>query len=105
MITPHKRKQLYKSLEKMNPTPESVVRLRNHYEIMAIRWIAMAWMIISFGALSIGLYIYWLFDPTALSVAYDRAWILCVASICSFTLSLPLLFVARSNYNAKRRVK
>ena len=105
MITPWEKKKLYKAIEKMNPTPESVVWLRNHYEIMAVRWIMMSWMIITMGIMFLGFYIYWLFDPTALTVTYDRGWMLGLFGTCSFVLSLPLLFFARSNYNAKRKVK
>lgn len=105
MLTPNKKRKLKKAIEKMNPTPEQTKVLRNHYEIYTMRWMMMGAMMVAIGFLFLGLYIYWIFDPSVLTIAFERGWVLCVSSICWLVISLPLLLVARHNDNAKRKVR
>ena len=104
MITPRRRKQLNKAIEKMNPTPESVQALRNHYEIYTFRHMTTASLPIGMGFVFLGFYIVSITTPF-LDVAYGREWVFGVSGVTSLLLGLPFLLVARSNNNANRRVR
>jgi hypothetical protein len=89
----------------MNPTPEYVKQERWHYELMTTRWMAMWGMLFMMGFVFFSFYIWWLIDPSDLSIAYDRGQFLGYIGLSFMALSLPLLFFARSNYKAMRKVK